>query len=93
MGSQSNLQVENQQFRVVQWTIDPGGYIPMHQHNHDYVVVPLVNALMHVINEDGSEQFSELRAGESYSRSRGTIHQVENRNSHQTISFIEIERL
>jgi quercetin dioxygenase-like cupin family protein len=38
-GSHGEVQLENEQFRVTKWTIDPGGEIPMHRHDHDYVVV------------------------------------------------------
>ena len=70
-GAHSETQLENEHFRVTKWTIDPGGVIPMHVHEHEYVVVPMVTDTMHVTNADGSEIVAELTAGVSYTRPAG----------------------
>lgn len=92
-GSHGEVQLENEYFRVTQWTIEPGGVIPMHRHDYEYVVVPLVTDTMHVTNADGSEIVAELVTGQSYTRSAGSEHQVENRTSDRAIVFVETERL
>jgi len=92
-GSQGDIQLENEHFRVTQWTIQPGGVIPMHRHDHEYVVVPLVTDTMHVVNADGSEIVARLTAGQSYTRPAGSEHQVENRDSSAPVVFVEVERL
>ncbi|WP_053382999.1 cupin domain-containing protein [Leucobacter celer] len=92
-GSQGDIQLENEHFRVTQWTIQPGGVIPMHRHDHEYVVVPLVTDTMHVVNADGSEIAARLTAGQSYTRPAGSEHQVENRDSSAPVVFVEVERL
>lgn len=92
-GSHGEVQLENEYFRVTQWTIEPGGVIPMHRHDYEYVVVPMVTDTMHVTNADGSEIVANLVAGQSYTRSAGSEHQVENRTSAQNIVFVETERL
>jgi len=89
----SELQLENEHFRVTRWRIDPGGRIRMHRHAHEYVVVPLVTARMHVENSDGTSLVAELSAGESYTRPAGSEHEVSNRYSDDAIVFIEVERL
>lgn len=91
--SRSVVQLENDHFRVTKWTIEPSGVIPMHRHDHDYVVIPLVTQSMHVVNADGSEIVADLVAGQGYSRPAGSEHRVENREPSQEISFIEVERL
>lgn len=48
-GSQGEVQLENEHFRVTRWTIEPGGAIPMHRHDHEYVVVPLVSDTMQAL--------------------------------------------
>ena len=53
MKSHSEIVFENDRFRATKWTIQPGGTIPMHRHEYDYVVVPLSNNLMHVTTADG----------------------------------------
>ena len=92
-GSQAELQLENEQFRVTRWTIEPGGHIPMHVHEYEYVVVPLVTDTMHVVNADGSEIAANLVAGQSYTRPAGAEHRVENRGSADAVVFVEVERL
>lgn len=92
-GSHSEVQLENEHFRVTQWTIEPGGMIPMHRHDYEYVVVPMVTDTMHVTNADGSEIVAELVAGRSYTRSAGSEHQVENRGSSSNVIFVEVEKL
>ncbi|MDV3126807.1 cupin domain-containing protein [Mycobacterium sp. 21AC1] len=92
-GSQGEVQLENDRFRVTRWTIDPGGAIPMHRHDFDYVVVPMVTGTMHVVTADGDEITADLVAGQSYSRPAGAEHTVENRGSRDAIVFVEVERL
>ena len=92
-GSHGEVQLENEFFRVTRWTIDPGGAIPMHRHDHEYVVVPMVTDTMHVANADGSELVSELVAGRSYTRPAGSEHRIENRFSDEPVVFVEVERL
>lgn len=92
-GSYSDVQLDDEHFRVTRWTIDPGGVIPMHRHEHEYVVVPLVTGTMHVVNSDGSEFAAELISGRSYTRPAGSEHQIENRSPEHAIVFVEVERL
>lgn len=92
-GSRGDVQLENEHFRVTQWTIEPGGRIPMHRHDFEYVVVPLVTDTMHVVNSDGTEIAASLEHGISYTRPAGAEHQVENRGSTNAVVFVEIERL
>ncbi len=92
-GSHSELQLENDRFRVTKWTINPGGAIPMHRHDYEYVVVPLVTDTMYVVTADGDEIAAELVVGQSYSRPAGSEHTVENRGDRDSIVFVEVERL
>lgn len=92
-GSHAEVQLENEHFKVTRWTIEPGGHIPMHVHEYEYVVVPMVNDTMHVVMADGSEIVAELVAGQSYTRPAGSEHQVENRTSASDVVFVEVEKL
>lgn len=92
-GSHGEVQLENAFFRVTKWTIEPGGAIPMHRHDHEYVVVPLVTGTMHVTNADGTEIRADLVAGASYTRPGGAEHRVENRGDSADVVFVEVERL
>ena len=88
----SETQIDNGIFRATKWTIAPNDAIPIHVHKFEYVVVPLVNEAMHVVNADGSEIVAEIRIGQSYTRPAGAEHTVINRGAN-TIEFVEIEKL
>ena len=92
-GSTGEVQLENEHFRVTRWTIAPGGAIPMHRHEHEYVVVPLVTGTMHVVTSEGEEIVSDLVFGESYTRPAGSEHRVENRGDADAVVFVETEKL
>ena len=92
-GSFSEVQVENEHFRVTRWTIEPGGVIPMHRHDHEYVVIPLVTDRMRVENSDGSVIEADLVHGETYTRPAGSEHEVTNPYSAEPIVFVEVEKL
>lgn len=92
-GSHSEQQLENEHFRVTKWTINPGGVIPMHRHDHEYVVVPVTEGTMHVTTSGGEEIIAELTIGQSYTRPAGSEHQVENRIGTQPLAFVEVEKL
>lgn len=92
-GSHSEVQIDNEHFRVTKWTIKPGGHIPMHRHDYEYVVVPLVTMSMHVANADGTEFVTDLEEGLSYTRTAGQEHMIVNHNPDGIIEFVEIERL
>lgn len=92
-GSHSELQLENEHFRVVKWTIAPGGAIPMHRHEYEYVVIPLVTDTMRVVQADGTILPAPLTTGVSYTRPAGSEHRVENPGTTHPITFIEVEKL
>lgn len=92
-GSHADLQLENEHFRVTKWTIEPGGTIPMHRHEYEYVVVPMVTDTMYVVNADGSEIVSNLVTGQSYTRPAGAEHRIEHRGSGEPVVFVEVESL
>lgn len=89
----SEIQLENDQFRVTKWTIEPGAAIPMHIHEYDYVVVPLTTGRMVVTNADGSVIEADLVTGMSYARTSGAEHTVANPQADENVVFVEIERL
>ncbi|MDJ1372495.1 cupin domain-containing protein [Gulosibacter molinativorax] len=89
--SRSELQLENNTFRVTKWIIDPGGVIPMHRHDYPYVVVPLMTGSMTVTMADGTVLSTELEAGASYTRPAGGEHEVANHSEDVTVEFVEIE--
>lgn len=91
-GSTSEIVYENAQFRTTKWTIAPGGTIPMHRHDYEYVVVPLSDNVMHVTTAEGEEIEARMQPGTAYGRPKGVEHRCDNRGD-TDIVFIEVESL
>jgi quercetin dioxygenase-like cupin family protein len=84
------MQVDDGQVRVARWTMRRGQDTGRHRHQYDYVVVPLANARMTVVDPDGTRSMHDLRMGVSYARTAGVEHTVGNEDD-QTLDFVEIE--
>jgi beta-alanine degradation protein BauB len=81
--------IDNDAVRVTRWHFEPGASTGWHRHEHDYVIVPLTDGRLKLIEPDGS-RFSELRVGEPYFREAGVEHDVVNANDYD-FSFVETE--
>jgi len=84
------VQVDDGQVRVARWTMLRGEDTGRHRHQYDYVVVPLANARMTVVDADGTRSAHDLRMGASYARAAGVEHTVGNEGE-ETLDFVEIE--
>ena len=70
-GSDSELELENDRFRVTKWTINPGGAIRRIGTHYEHAVVPLVTDTMYVVTAGRRREIAaELVVGQSYSRPR-----------------------
>jgi len=88
--AQSTVQIDNERVRVTEWRFAPAAETGEHQHEMDYVVVPLVDGVLRINTTDGSTSEHELRAGSSYARPSGARHNVINANEFE-FAFVEIE--
>lgn len=61
--ARATQQHEDERVRVTRWDFEPGESTGRHVHEHDYVVVPVVDGRTSVITPDGTVTASELRAG------------------------------
>lgn len=86
----SRLEFENEFCITTRWTFPPGSSTGYHRHAHDYVVVPTISGELTLIHPDGSETTNTITAGQPYSRTCGTEHDVLNR-SDEVVEFLEIE--
>jgi beta-alanine degradation protein BauB len=84
-----SVQVEDERVIVVRWQFAPGAETGFHVHAYDYVVVPLTNGILRMM-EAGGVREAALKAGEAYARPKGVAHNVINANDHE-FAFIEIE--
>jgi quercetin dioxygenase-like cupin family protein len=81
--------IDNERVRVTRWHFAPGAATGHHTHEHDYVIVPLVDGTLRLLEPDG-ERHSELTTGEPYFRPAGVEHDVVNANQYP-FAFVEVE--
>jgi beta-alanine degradation protein BauB len=89
MQAVASVQIDDERVIVTQWRFAPGAQTGFHVHAHDYVVVPLVDGTLRLIEPEGTRE-AALRAGHSYARPRGVAHNVINANDYE-FAFVEIE--
>ena len=87
--AQSRIQVDDDRVRVTEWRFAPGASTGWHRHEHDYVVVPLTNGSLRLLEPEGMRE-TILAVGGSYARRAGVEHDVINVNAFE-FAFVEIE--
>ena len=88
--AKSNLMIDNGRTRATEWVFEIGGETGQHTHEYDYVVVPMLDGELTIINDDGSESISKLLKGIMYFKKKGVKHNVINRNNFE-YRFVEVE--
>ena len=88
--AESEIMIDNKKTRVTRWFFKPREETGQHIHEYDYVVVPMKDGELKIINLDGSVSISKLIKGVSYFKEKGMNHNVINNNGF-SYSFIEIE--
>ena len=88
--AKANVMIDNQKTRVTEWSFEVGDETGQHVHEYDYIVVPLLDGELKIVNHDGQETISKLTKGGSYFREKGVNHNVLNNNDF-IYKFIEIE--
>lgn len=87
------VQAETKDLRVTRWDFPhKGANTGWHRHEHDYVVVPIVDGTLAITGPDGTITEVPLKAGVSYARSAGVEHDVAN-GLDSPMAFVEIEVL
>lgn len=88
--AKAKVMIDNEKTRVTEWVFDIGDETGQHIHEFDYVVVPMLDGELKIINNNGEESISKLLNGGSYFRNKGVNHNVINNNNYE-YSFVEIE--
>lgn len=86
-----NVLIENERIRVTRWEFAPGAATGFHRHEHDYVVVPIVDGKLRLLEAEG-ERIADLTVGVPYFRQEGVEHDVVNANDYD-FAFVEVELL
>ncbi len=90
IAAKPTVQIDNDRVRVTEWRFAPGAETGFHTHGMDYVVVPLGDGRLKLVDGKGVESFADLKHGVSYSRATGVHHNVINANAYE-FAFVEIE--
>ena len=86
----SNIQIDNNLVRVTQYLFMPGQETGMHKHLYDYIVTPITDGKLLLIDKCGNESNYNLISCQSYFRKAGVEHNVIN-SGKQKLIFIETE--
>lgn len=81
--------IDNERVIVTEYRFAVGENTGWHRHEHDYVVVPMMDGRVKLLTTDG-ETFADMKKGVPYFRSEGVEHDVINANEGE-YAFIEIE--
>lgn len=85
--------IENARTRVTEWRFaGRGDNTGWHRHDYDYVVVPISDGKLEILDGEGRISIAELKAGVPYFRDLGVEHDVINGNEGE-FAFVEIEFL
>ena len=87
--AKSKVLIENDKTIVTEWSFDVGDSTGIHTHEYNYIVVPMLDGELKVIDNNG-ETISKLTKGGAYYREKGIKHNVFNNNNFP-YSFIEVE--
>jgi len=71
-------QFENAEVRVWKSFVLPHNPLPLHRHEHPRVIIPLVGGTMQILEESGSAETHDWKAGKAYwlpANAPGTRHQ------------------
>jgi quercetin dioxygenase-like cupin family protein len=82
-------QVDDERVRVTEWRFAPGAHTGWHRHEYDYVVVPVTDGELRIVDAEG-EHRARLVLGQAYARRAGVEHDVFNAGEAE-LAFIEVE--
>ena len=88
--AKAKVQIDNNIIKVTEYSFKPGEETTFHKHEYDYVVVPITDGKLLLIDKDGQETFASLKKGVSYFRKAGVKHNVINAGESNLI-FVELE--
>ena len=88
--AKSFIQVDNNLVRVTKFLFLPGDETTMHKHNFDYIVTPITDGELLLVDKQGIKSNHTLKSTETYFRKAGIEHNVIN-NGNSKLIFIETE--
>tara|TARA_B100001741_G_scaffold160934_1_gene133157 strand:+ start:17 stop:319 length:303 start_codon:yes stop_codon:yes gene_type:complete len=86
----SKVQIDNKSVRITEYNFNPGSETKFHKHEMDYIVVPINDGELLLVDKFGKKVKSTLKKGVSYFKEAGIEHNVINVGI-KNLKFIEIE--
>ena len=86
----ANVLIDNDKVKVTEWSFEVDDSTGHHIHEYNYIVVPMLDGELRIVDKDNNETISKLTKGGAYYREKGVEHNVLNNNK-IPYSFIEIE--
>ncbi len=87
--AKATLQQDDEAVRVTRYDFAPGAETGHHRHEYAYVIVPVTDGQLLIVDAEG-EHDASMRAGGSYARPAGVEHNVINAGG-RPLTFVEIE--
>ena len=88
--AKANVLIDNDKVKVTEWSFEVDDSTGHHIHKYNYIVVPMLDGELRIVDKDNNETISKLTKGGAYYRDKGVEHNVLN-NNNSPYSFIEIE--
>ena len=85
-----NVLIDDERVVVNRFDFGPGDETGHHVHSMAYVIVPLTDGRLRIVDDTAGEVFVDLTMGVPYSRPQGVSHNVFN-DGGAPLSFLEIE--
>ena len=86
----STVQIDNKSVKVTEYSFSPGSETTFHKHEMDYIVVPINDGELQLVDKFGNNVKTRLKKGVSYFKKAGVEHNVIN-SGNKDLKFIEIE--
>ena len=88
--AKAKVLINNDKVKVTEWNFEVGDSTGHHIHEYNYIVIPMLDGELKIVDKDNNETISNLTKGGAYYREKGVEHNVLN-NNNNPYSFIEIE--
>ena len=88
--TKANVLIDNDKVKVTDWSFEIGDSTGHHVHEYRYIVIPMFDGELKILEKNNIETISKLSKGGAYYRDKGVEHNVFNNNNFP-YSFIEIQ--
>ena len=88
--AKANVFIDNDKVKVTEWSFEIGDSTGHHIHEYNYIVVPMLDGELKILEKNNIETIPKLFKGGAYYRDKREEHNVFNNNNFP-YSFIEIE--